>query len=691
MTTADLAPADAVADNVSGKGPEGPVRRRRGGLPLRARLYAGYAALIVLALGLAAAGMWGVRAVGLQVGNMEGDAAAVARINAAEELAARFGTAELRLMFDGDATAAAEVVALPARLREALAALVATGGARVAGLEEPLSKMADQQEGAARLVALARAGSEARTRLYRGGETVMRLSERLARSARRLQDGALEGAATGLERAVLEAMVANWRFLATRDVSGVGQFRIAADRAEFALNALDEAGEEELRPGVVRVREALVAFREDFGAASTAMTAQSELYRHTLLPLQEASAEALAGAREAIRQEFAASQAQAAESVSAATVTLLGLAAAGLVLGVVLAALVARSIVRPVAGMTGAMTRLAHGEWSVEVPGRGSRDEIGAMAEAVEVFRRNGMEAERLAEADARERAAKQRRAEALAALVVDFEAKAGTLAHELGAAAASLETTARSMTDTAGDTNLRASQVAAAAQQMTGSVQTVAASAEELGASIREIGVQVTQSAAITDRAARDAERTDGIVKALAAGAQRIGDVVGLISAIAGKTSLLALNATIEAARAGEAGKGFAVVASEVKQLATQTARATEEIGQQVQEIQAATRSAVQAIDGIVTTIAEVSRIAAGIAAAVEEQGAATGEIARSVQMAPQSTEEVTSNIAGVSEAANITGQSAEGVLEAAGQLSRQAEELSHEVGRFIGGVRAA
>jgi methyl-accepting chemotaxis protein len=685
MTSADLAATGAGSTH------EALPRRWRGRVKLRARLYSGYAALIVLALGLAAAGMWGLRAVGLQVAHMEADATAVARINAAEELAARFGTAGLRFMFDGDPGAAADAVALPGLLRESLSGLVAAGGGRAAGLEEPLSGMAEQQEGAARLVALGRSGEEARTRLYRGGETVMRQAERLARAARRLQEGALEGAATGLERAVLEAMVANWRFLATRDVSGVGQFRIAADRAEFALNALDESGEEELRPGVARLREAMATFRDDFAAASTAMTEQSELYRHKLLPLQVAAAEALAGARESIRQDFSRSQVEAAGSVSAATVMLLVLAGAGLVLGVVLAVLVARSIVRPVAGMTGAMTRLAHGEWSVEVPGRGSRDEIGAMAEAVEVFRRNGMEAERLAEADARERAAKQKRAEALAALVAGFEAKAGTLAGDLGTAATSLEATARSMTDTAGDTNLRASQVAAAAQQMTGSVQTVAASAEELGASIREIGVQVTQSAAITDRAARDAERTDGIVKALAAGAQRIGDVVGLISAIAGKTSLLALNATIEAARAGEAGKGFAVVASEVKQLATQTARATDEIGQQVQEIQAATRSAVQAIDGIVTTIAEVSRIAAGIAAAVEEQGAATGEIARSVQMAAQSTEEVTSNIAGVSAAANTTGQSAEGVLAAAGQLSRQAEELSREVGQFIGGVRAA
>jgi methyl-accepting chemotaxis protein len=623
---------------------------------------------------------------------MDRAAAAVERIGAAGDMIAAVGAAQLRFMLDGDAAAATTLLEGPGRIHDALAAAAANepsaeGRAALAGVAHRAS---DLGAAATRLVALGRTGAEARTALYRGGEAVSRLAERLARAARGVEDAALEGAAHSLERSVLEAMVANWRFLASRDVSAVGQFRIAADRAEFALNAMADGGEE-LKALVGRVREALAGFRETFATASTAMTEQSELYRHTLLPLQATLDDGLAAAQAATRQEFVAARSRAQAAASVAGTTLLALAAAGLLLGGVLAALVARSIVRPVAGMTAAMTRLAQGDWSVDVPGRGRRDEIGAMGEAVEVFRRNGMEAERLAAAEARERAAKQKRAEALAALVADFEAKAGTLASDLGTAAASLEATARSMRDTAGNTNLRASQVAAAAQQMTHSVQTVAASSEQLGASIREIGVQVTQSAAITDRAARDAERTDGIVKALAAGAQRIGDVVGLISAIAGKTSLLALNATIEAARAGEAGKGFAVVASEVKQLATQTARATDEIGQQVQEIQAATRSAVQAIDGIVTTIAEVSRIAAGIAAAVEEQGAATGEIARSVQMAAQSTEEVSSNIASVSAAANTTGQSAEGVLASAGQLSRQAEELSREVGQFISGVRAA
>jgi methyl-accepting chemotaxis protein len=221
--------------------------------------------------------------------------------------------------------------------------------------------------------------------------------------------------------------------------------------------------------------------------------------------------------------------------------------------------------------------------------------------------------------------------------------------------------------------------------------VQTVAAAAEQLTASISEISRQVAQSAQRSGQAVADAQRTDVIVRALAEAAEKIGHVVGLISNIAGQTNLLALNATIEAARAGDAGKGFAVVASEVKSLANQTAKATEEIGAQIGQIQAATQEAVLAIQGITGTIEEVSAIAVSIAAAVEEQGAATGEIARNVQQTAKSARDVTTNIAGVNRAATETGLAAGQVLDAAGDLSRQAEQLTREVGGFLAEVRAA
>jgi len=221
--------------------------------------------------------------------------------------------------------------------------------------------------------------------------------------------------------------------------------------------------------------------------------------------------------------------------------------------------------------------------------------------------------------------------------------------------------------------------------------VQTVASAAEQLTASISEISRQVLQSSRITERAVADARRTDTVVRALSDGAQKIGDVVGLITSIAGQTNLLALNATIEAARAGDAGRGFAVVASEVKNLAQQTAKATDEIGAQIGQIQTATGEAVEAIRAITGVIEEVSTIATAIASAVEQQGAATAEIARNVQQTAVSAHEVTSNIAGVSQAANDTGAAAAQVLSAAEGLSRQAATLTDEVNEFAAGIRAA
>jgi methyl-accepting chemotaxis protein len=351
-----------------------------------------------------------------------------------------------------------------------------------------------------------------------------------------------------------------------------------------------------------------------------------------------------------------------------------------------------RDIMRSFAGLRASMAALAGGDLAAPIPGAGRRDEAGAMAAALAVFRDGMAEAAALRAGEAaRTRDAETARHAAAAGLADAFEGRIGALAHSLADAATDMESTARSMSDAADTSRTRAAGVGAAAGALTANVQTVAAATEELGASIGEISRQVAQSTATTTRAARDAEETDLTVQALAEAAGRIGAVVELIRGIAGQTNLLALNATIEAARAGDAGKGFAVVASEVKNLAGETARATVEIGEQIAQIQGATEQAVGAIRGIAETISQVDRIAAGIAAAVEQQGAATQEIARSIGEAAAGARAITGSIAAVSDAATETGAAAGHVLGAAGGLARQAAGLTGEVRGFCATIRAA
>src|SRR5216683_786414 len=345
--------------------------------------------------------------------------------------------------------------------------------------------------------------------------------------------------------------------------------------------------------------------------------------------------------------------------------------------------LLGRSIVKPITGMTTAMRKIADGDTATAIPARERHDEVGAMAQSVEVFKNNMIEAMRLrGEQDGLKLQAETERKHFLNQMADNFESGVRTSLDTLAGAATEMRATSRSML---------ATTVAAVAEQASANVQTVAAATEELSSSVSEIGRQVTQSTKIASQAVEEANRTNLTVQGLSAAAQKIGDVVKLISDIASQTNLLALNATIEAARAGEAGRGFAVVASEVKSLATQTAKATEEISAQVAAMQGATTDAVQAIENIGGTIGTINEITTTIASAVEQQGAATLGIARNVQEAAQGTGNVSSNVAGISQAAGTTGAAANQVLVSAEQLSNQATMLRSEVDRFLTHIRAA
>jgi methyl-accepting chemotaxis protein len=359
---------------------------------------------------------------------------------------------------------------------------------------------------------------------------------------------------------------------------------------------------------------------------------------------------------------------------------------------VLLAFLLGRGLSRPLTAITAVMNRLSSGDTDVAIPGGERKDELGTMAQAVDVFRRSMMEAGSMRAAQEAAKHEAELEKKALQRRMADrFEVDVKSVVSAVAKATQDMQRVAGEITDSVIGTSERATAAAAASEEASASVSTVAAATEELASSVAEIGRQVTHSSGVADGAVIKAGQTTEMVESLAAAGEKIGDVLRLIGAIASQTNLLALNATIEAARAGDAGRGFAVVASEVKELASQTAKATEEIAGQVTAIQSATGNCVAAIGGIGDTIRQISGIATTIAAAVEQQDSATREIARSVQQAAQGTSEVTLNVTGASEAAAQSRILANNVLVASGELNQHTTALFESVDTFLAGLREA
>jgi methyl-accepting chemotaxis protein len=381
----------------------------------------------------------------------------------------------------------------------------------------------------------------------------------------------------------------------------------------------------------------------------------------------------------------------AAANYSSALMMLAAILGAAIIAGIAVSLYVVRDISAGIASIVNPMQALGKGDLTAQVPHQGEKTEIGAMADTLQVFKEALIAKKAADEAAALDAEAKIERGRRVDNITREFEQMIGEIVNNVSSASTQLESSAGTLSSTAARSQELSTTVASASEEASTNVQSVASATEELSSSVNEISRQVQESARMASDAVGQARGTTERVSELSKAATRIGDVVELINTIAGQTNLLALNATIEAARAGEAGRGFAVVASEVKALAEQTAKATGEIGQQINGIQAATQDSVNAIKEISGTIEKLSEISSTIAAAVEEQGAATQEISRNVQQAAEGTEQVSSNITDVQRGATETGSASSQVLSAAQTLSVDSGRLKNEVSKFLTDVRAA
>ena len=662
-------------------------------LRISGRLYGGFGALLLFCVGLAGFAVTQLGELRTQVAAMTLQSQNTIRVGEIATNLQAIRRAILRYTFDHDEKSFAEA---ETRLNKASDLLVEAD--RTTKSDERRAAYKEINKAVEELKVKRLALGDAVRQLVTGREALFTDGDKMAADVQKFVDAAdktdFARDAGALEAKVLLIRVANWRTLATRDAKGITTFRTNVEKFQKEIAELEKAAlPANLATLLGTVKAGVAKYSEAFDKTAPNLLLGDELYYRAVTPLTVDAIGRLDGVKESIGKAFAKTTADT-ESLISTTVTMQEVVAgAAVLLGLLIAFLIARGIIKPLSGLTSGMKELAGGNFGVVLPGLDRKDEVGDMAQAVETFKVKAEEKAR-EEAEAKnkqDQIAAQQRKKDMIKLADDFEGAVGEIVETVSSASTELEASASTLTATAARAQELTTMVATASEEASTNVQSVASATEEMASSVNEISRQVQESARMASEAVDQARKTNDRVSELSKAAARIGDVVELINTIAGQTNLLALNATIEAARAGEAGRGFAVVASEVKALAEQTAKATGEIGQQITGIQAATQESVGAIKEISGTIERLSEISSTIAAAVEEQGAATQEISRNVQQAAQGTQQVSSHIVDVQRGAGETGSASSQVLSAAQSLSGDSNRLKLEVGKFLNTVRAA